>query len=117
MEFNKLPENIQQEIKEILRAFDDVNVVFENGRYNVSVGIALTNFYDKDRKFIGTYKAVDIYTEEERIVNYIEEFLDYPIFYKGNRDWKIINQLEELKQQDKTTINKIKIVDGNAVLI
>lgn len=82
-----LPTEIQNEIKDTLKVYDDCTVIFENGRYNVSPAISLKDEYAKDHKYIGVFYADDIYTAEERTENYINEFLEYPIWYKGKRDY------------------------------
>lgn len=84
---NQLPEEVQKEVLKTLKAFDEVYVVFEYGKYNVSTGIALKKTYGVDHRTIGTIKAIDVYTEDERTENYIECFHDYPIWYKGKRDY------------------------------
>lgn len=87
--FNELPETIQSEIKETLKAYDKVDVYFENGEYHF--GLVIKNHYATDHKVIGTYYAKDIYTEEERIVNYANEFQSYPNTYKGERNYSIFH--------------------------
>ena len=101
--FNSLPQEVQEEIKNRLKAYDDVDVWFEYGRY--TFGTSLTKTYAPDHRFVGTYRATDVYTEEERIVNYVNEFHDYPITYKGKRDYAM------LKDYNAT----FKMVDGNIV--
>jgi hypothetical protein len=112
--FNELPESIQEEIKNTLRVFDGCYVIYEYGKYNVTTGIALKKEYAADHEFIGEYKANEMYSNDERIVNYIEEFLSYPAQYKGKKDWKMIKELENLRKNMKHA--KIKLVDGNAVI-
>lgn len=82
-----LPETVQKDVLSVLRAYNECNVIYENGKYNVSAGIALTKTYANDHRFIGVAYADDIYTIEERTQNYIEVFHDYPIWYKGKRDY------------------------------
>lgn len=101
--FNELPQEIQDQVKLTLRAYDEETVWFENGRY--TYGVCIKSKYAADHKYIGTYYAKDIYTEEERILNYCEEFHSYPINYKGNRDYSIIKDYKA----------KYKMVDGNVV--
>ena len=101
--FNELPHEIQEKVKRTLRAYDKETVWFENGKY--TYGIALKAKYASDHEYIGTYYAKDIYTEEERIINYCEEFHEYPIEYKGKRNYNILNDYKA----------KYKMVDGNIV--
>lgn len=74
---------------------------YENGEYNF--GLSIKNKYAADHEYIGCYKASDIYTEEERIVNYANEFHAYPIQYKGKRDYSIIKDYNA----------QYKMVNGN----
>ena len=92
--FNELPADVQSKIKQTAKAYDEVYVVYEYGEYHVGVGISLKAVYAPDHKVIGTFYAKDLYTPEERIINYIEEFHEYPIQYKGTRDYKLIHEIE-----------------------
>ena len=87
--FNELPANVQEKIKNTLRAYDKVDVYFEHGEYHF--GLCLKAKYGEDHEVIGTYYAKDVYTEEERILNYVNEFQSYPIEYKGKRDYSIFH--------------------------
>lgn len=87
--FNELPENLQNEIKDYLRAYNKVTVWYENGRY--TFGTCLKKTYAADHEFIGEYRADEIYTDDERILNYVNEFQSYPIQYKGKRDYSIFH--------------------------
>lgn len=101
--FNELPQEIQEQVKRTLRAYDEETVWFENGMY--TYGVAIQSKYAHDHEYIGTYYAKDVYTEEERFINYCEEFHSYPIEYRGNRDYNIIKDYKA----------KYKMVDGNIV--
>ena len=92
-DFYTLPLNVQEQAKKTLRSFDEVNVIFEYGEYHVSAGIAVKSHYADDHEYIGHYKADDIFTPEERIINYVESFHSYPVQYKGKRDYNMINSL------------------------
>lgn len=86
-----LPVSIQNEIRETLKAYDEVNVEFEYGEYRVLTGVMLTATYAPDHRFVGTYKANEVFTLEERTINYAESFHDFPIWYKGKRDYRMMN--------------------------
>ena len=90
--FEQLPEEVQEQVKEILKAYNSTSVTFENGKYHFG-GYCLKNTYASDYEFVGDYKADDIFTKEERIINYVESFHSYPIDYKGKRDYKWIKNL------------------------
>lgn len=95
--FNQLPESVQTAIKSYLKAYDDVSVSYENGMYLFDDGIK--KYYAADYKFIGTYRKEQFYTEKEQIENYINEFHDYPVNYKGSRDYALMH-----KMQDETRV-------------
>lgn len=92
--FNELPLDVQNKAKYILRAYNEVFIVFEYGKYNVGACVGLKAKYAPDHEVIGMYYADDIYTPEERMINYIECFHEYPIRYKGKRDYKMIHDIE-----------------------
>lgn len=91
--FNTLPQEVQEQAKSVLRAFPRVHITFEYGKYHVSSGIALLASYPEDFKVIGDYTDKEIFTEDERTLNYINSFHDYPIWYKGKRDYRWLNSL------------------------
>lgn len=90
---NTLPIAIQNEVKEVLKAYDETHVIYEYGEYHVDTGLALKTAYGSDHKFIGTFKANEVFSESERIINYVESFHDYPPQYEGNRDYKMMNEV------------------------
>lgn len=101
----ELPSDVQLKIKETLKAYDRVDVFYENGKYHF--GLCVKKTYAPDHEVIGTYYAKDIFTEDERILNYVNEFQCYPINYKGKRDYTIF----------KTGKREIfKMVNGNIEL-
>lgn len=109
-DFYTLPFDVQEQAKRTLRSFDEVNVIFEYGEYHVSTGIAVKSHYADDHEYIGHYKADDIFTPEERILNYVEAFHEYPIQYKGKRDYSMINSLtwdDKVKFDEEGNIVKI----------
>lgn len=92
--FNELPKKVQEEIKNTLKAYSEVFVVYENGKYNVGVGVALKSHYATDHEVIGTFYSKDIFTLEERIINYAEAFHEFHPAYKGKRDYRMMNELK-----------------------
>ena len=101
--FNEIPKEVQEEVKNTLRAYPEVTVFFENGRY--TFGVSIKAKYASDHEYIGTYYARDIYTDAERIINYCEQFHSYPREYKGKRDYNLIKDYNA----------KYKMVDGNVI--
>lgn len=100
--FYELPETAQLKIKDTLRAYNSVDVYYENGEYHF--GLVIKKNYAPDHEVIGTFYAKDIFTEEEMILNYVNEFQSYPITYKGKRDYSIFHTGKR---------ETFKMVDGN----
>lgn len=49
-----------------LCAFDETNITYEYGQFRVSPSLSLTKEYATDHTFIGTVKAEEWYTKEQR---------------------------------------------------
>lgn len=96
-ELKYLPKAIQKQVKKTLRAYSDCLVVFENGRYSVGGGVTIKAHYADDHEVIGNYRADEVYTETEITENYINEFHDYPMNYKGNRDYQLLKDLDLIR--------------------
>lgn len=73
-EFLQLPTEVQEEVKHILEAYDECNIVFENGKYNCNPDAWITASYPEDYKYIGYVKAETIFTEDERQNNFEKVF-------------------------------------------
>ena len=117
-ELNTLPIEEQAKIKGQLKAYDEVVVFFENGKY--TYGVCLKSHYAPDHEYIGTYRAEDVYTEDERIENYINEFCSYPPSYKGKRDYALVHKMESERVYDReadTVTHWIgKLINGDFTL-
>ena len=103
-QFNELPKNIQSYIKDTLKAFNEIDVYYENGEYHF--GLCIKARYAKDYEYIGCFNAFDVYTKEERILNYVNEFHEYPREYEGKRDYAILSDYNAT----------YKMVNGNIVV-
>lgn len=77
-----LPEETQQEVRNTLKAFNDVTVTFKNGSFCVSAAISVTSHYAYDHMVCGRYLAEQVYTKEERRQNFLEEFGYIPFYLK-----------------------------------
>lgn len=115
---NTLPIEEQTRIKGWLRAYDEVVVFFENGRYQY--GVCLKNHYAPDHEYIGTYKADEVYSKDERIENYINEFHSYPPSYKGKRDYALMHKMDDERvhdwDTDEVTEWRGKLINGDFAL-
>ncbi len=112
--FNILNEEVQIGVKNILKVYDKCTIVYEHGSYTVQTGSYLKNVYAPDFKVVGNIHKNDIYTEEEQIINYIEEFREYPPEYKYKRDYNIIKKLDEYRKNMKQ--GKLKIEDETLII-
>ncbi len=74
MPLDKLPEVVQQEVRQTLKAYQRCNVYFEYGVFNTRTGYCIKAGYNFDHYVCGEYKASEVYTPEERRLNYIEVF-------------------------------------------
>lgn len=96
-ELKYLPKAIQKQVKNTLRAYNNCLVVFENDRYSVGGGVMIKAHYADDHEVIGNYRANEVFTETERTENYINQFHDYPMNYKGDRDYRLIKDLDLIR--------------------
>ena len=58
-----LPFEVATKAMDHLLDYEDVTIIFEDGGYNVSPHVMISNRYAKDRKYIGNFKAVEIYPD------------------------------------------------------
>lgn len=71
---NSLPQETKDNVLSTLKAFNECTLIFSNGCYQVSVAYFLLERYSEDYKVIGCFSQKDIYTIEERVKNFREEF-------------------------------------------
>ena len=91
-ELNQFPTEVIEDVLQTLKAYNHVTISFANGLHHVSTGSCILAAYPADHKVFGMAYAEDVYSEEERTENYIEVFQDYPIWYKGSRDYKVLRE-------------------------
>ena len=48
-----------------LCCYGETNITFENGKFDVSPSLSITNTYAPDHTFVGTVKAKEWYTDEQ----------------------------------------------------
>jgi hypothetical protein len=111
----QFPAEVQEDILDTLRAYNEVSVTFHDGRYWVISGHCLLGQYPADYKAYGDFYAKDIYTEDERIVNYIEGFHDFPREYKGARDYSMLRRMHDMRSKGEEA--RIRLDNGTAVLV
>lgn len=59
-------EQLFEKVASDLCAFDETHITFQNGAFEVSPNLAITKEYASDHTFIGTVKAEEWYTKEQR---------------------------------------------------
>lgn len=90
-QFENLPNEVKEEIRSILKAYDQAYVEYYNGRYWASAGCGIRGKYPEDFKSYGKIKVKDVFSLEERIANYKETFNSNP------SKFQILNWAEEYK--------------------
>nr|DAH50789.1 MAG TPA: hypothetical protein [Caudoviricetes sp.] len=111
----QFPVKVQEEILGTLKAYNKVNVCFMCGQWHVSTCCFLLKEYPADFKAFGEISAKDVYSEKERVLNYVESFHSYPREYKGKRI--PYNKLENLPWETAFKYNAngdIEIAGGAA---
>lgn len=89
----KYSEKVQEEIKDTLKIYDECHVERRGTEFVVCTGWCLKATYG-DEEVLDTFTADEVFTEDERILNYIESFHSYPITYHGERNYKMIHEIE-----------------------
>jgi len=103
--FLSLPVSTQSEVKSILSAYNDCSIEkTKSGEYKVIICVAIhCGEYNEQ---LGSINKNDIFTADEQIINYVKSFRDYPIQYKGKKDYILL-------QGDWT--NAV-MIDGNVII-
>lgn len=94
---NSLPKEVAEAVKEVLKAYRQVNVIYEYGKYNVSPDVCYKATYGKDYEYIGTWKDEEVYTLYERMANYKHEFGCLPFEARTELSKEEYKQLSEEK--------------------
>lgn len=89
--FEELPETTQEEVKSVLKAFNECNVKIDwinnDWCFDVHTCSVIKAEYSPSEATCGWYKAEDIYTAEERRENFFESFGYYPHYtMKSNKE-------------------------------
>ena len=98
-----LPIDVQNEVKNTLKAFDRCNVTIEEGVYKVHTSYMLTSD-NRDIQHLGEIHKDDVYSNDEKIVNYVNEFRCYPAEYKGEKDYTKVRDRNLTAKMDNGTI-------------
>jgi hypothetical protein len=90
--FNQLPEDVQFDVQDELECYSKCFVFKKaDGSYQVTPSVCLHNgAYDE---YIGEYFAADVFSDEQKIINYVKNFRSFPwncsdgTHYEGKKDW------------------------------
>ena len=84
----------QEIIQELKKGGAGREVIAEIGRVlSVSASVFLDCFKKGSDYKVWFIKDTEWYTEDERVENYINEFCDFPDFYKGRRSYIELNKV------------------------
>ena len=72
LQFNELPNDVKSEIMCVLTSYDEVNVIYEYGEFQVNTSYVLRDGGALDYKFIGVYSVKDVTPNEKDIVNMVK---------------------------------------------
>lgn len=72
MKLSDLPDEVQEKVKSVLKVYNNANVVYEYGKFDVSAHTCIKSFYHYDHFVCGRYAADEVYTKEERQQNLAE---------------------------------------------
>lgn len=90
-----LPEEIKTEVLSTLMAYDTCYIYQDCVTLKYSVSTALTLTAHSNDVIVETIQVTDVYTKEERQLNYANTFFDYPMSYKGVRDYPKMGEMRE----------------------
>lgn len=94
--FEDFPEDIQKDIISTLGAFKEVHVITEYGETKVTTGLTMKSDYGFDHHIVSFDQS--ILSEDQKILGYVNNFYSFPIFYKGERDYKKMQLAKDKKQ-------------------
>ena len=82
-----VPARTISEIFSILKAYKEVFVERENGKFFVSASAIISSSPKAEDYKVFNINVNDIYTEKEQMLNYVESFASYPDNYNGKKDY------------------------------
>lgn len=110
-----LPAETQTEIRKLLKITPKAYVWFENGKYHVEAGLRYRREergeFAKDYRYIWTFTPEDVFTLDEQTINYAETFHDFPVWYKGTRDYTM------MYKAGNNWNTRFTMVNGNLVIV
>ena len=85
---------VQTKVANMLKVYDKCHVERHGQNYIVTTSWTLKSAYG-DEEILDEFSKDDIYTKEEQMLNYVESFHEYPITYKGERDYRMLHAIHQ----------------------
>lgn len=98
-----LPIQVQENIKSTLYAYSECTLELnKQGEYKVLTCVVLHN--GEYNQIVGKFTGDGIFSQDEKIINYVTTFRDYPTYYKGKRNYKELNKNWSMVRLEKDNI-------------
>ena len=97
IKYEDLPQQAKDELRKALVAFPDTLLWKQSDEYFTTEGVSIVKKYPDDNdkwEYIGEYHDYDVFSDKERIENYINTFRDYPPEYKGIRNYSLMREMD-----------------------
>lgn len=96
IEYKDLPQEAKDELRKALVAFPDASLWRQGDKYFTTEGVSIVKKYDDDYgwEHIGKYHDYEVFSDKERVENYINTFRDYPPEYKGLRNYSLMHIMD-----------------------
>lgn len=108
--FTKAPREVQERILEALKQVRYVYVVRNGDRYSVTTHLTTQRSERGEWEYLGKFTMEEIYSPDERILNFVEVMHDYPPEYRGKRDYLMLQSVSG------NNAARFRWLDGNIVL-
>lgn len=109
-----VPSDVIEDIVDTLGAYDQCDVWFESGKWNVIAGTFLSDKYASDHFYLGNFKRKEM-PERLQIISYINAWQEYPANYHGERDYDALASAKE-RYADGILTRGIWDIDNNGNL-
>lgn len=75
-DFKKFPKRVQKEIISVLGVYDECNVSFEFGRWDITPDVCLRAYYAKDHRVFGKFEYDSLVNQVKGLKEAREKYLD-----------------------------------------
>lgn len=86
-DFKKFPKRVQKEVISVLGAYNECNVSFEFGKWEVSPSVCIKSYYHKDHRFFGTFYFESLVDKVAGVKKARKEFDDWNEKYRPDYSW------------------------------